>query len=188
MHSLLAIAYTALLTIVAGFSLWLATVDYRRGRLLSRQSAAAWPLEFPVFWLEYYLGPWLARCLRVGQVVLGIPIIVLNAHDAIVRDGAPQGSVLLYATVVGVLAVRTYVPMICRLDDQGVLFEHRYRWNAIRRWKLGRGRLLLVAERHGPQQIVSHIEIPLNGLPPALLPWLEEQMTARVGHPAMPAA
>lgn len=180
MQSAIAFIYAVLLFVGALFSVWLATADYRRGQVLRKQTAPTWPLEFPVYWLDYYLGPRLAKYLRVGQLLFLVPMIGLEAYETIVRARQPQGMILIYFAGIVVIVVRTYTPQICRVDDEGVKFERLYRWDAIRRWKVNRERLILVAECPGPQPIVGHIEIPLNGLAPALRTALEEQLAAHV--------
>jgi len=178
MQSAFALIHVTLLIVGALLSVWLATVDYRRGQALQKQTAPAWPLEFAVYWLDYYLGPRLAKYLRIGQLLFLVPMAGLQAYDSVFRDRQPQGVILFYFAGVVALAVRTYVPKICTVNDQGIKFERLYRWEAIRRWKISRERLILVAECPGPRPIVAHIEIPLNGLAPPLRTALEEQLAS----------
>jgi hypothetical protein len=180
MHTALAFVYVTLLSVVALLSVWLATVDYRHSQVLQKQTAPTWPLEFAVYWLDYYLGPRLAKYLRVGQLLFLIPMAILEASEAIFRDRQPQGMILIYFAGIVALVVRAYVPKICRVDDNGITFERLYRWEAIHRWKISRERLVMVAECPGPQPIVAHIEIPLNGLAPAFRTALEEQLATHV--------
>lgn len=179
------IVYAALLIAGSMLSCWLATLDYRRSQTLGKQTSPSWPLEFPVYWLDYYLGPRFAKYLRLGQLLVLAPLMGIEAFDAVFRDGKPQGMLLVYLSGVLTLVIRTYIPKICRVDESGIRFEHLYAWEAIRRFTINERRLLFVAERRGAQPMLSHIEIPLNGLPPACRTQLEEQLAARVGQVAV---
>ena len=181
MHPALATLFAVSLLTGAGLSLWIAIREFRRARGRSQSIEAAWPFEFPVHWLDYYAGPRLARYCRFGQVALYGPVFVMGAIDVLFADGSTSGMMLMSLVLFFSAAIRGFVPIPCRMDDRGIQFqEQAYPWKTVRRWNLNDRRLQLVAARSTNRALLYTLEIPLNGLPPALRPWLAEQMEAHL--------
>lgn len=162
----------------AALSLWIAIREYRRERH-SGLSEPAWPFEFSVYTLDYYVGPRLARFARVAQVAFYAPYFLMGAADSLF--GEDNLGILMLTLLVSFFSavVGAFVPIRCRLDEHGIRFhDQTFPWDTIRRWNVNDRRLQFVAARSTNRKLLFTAEIPLNGLCPSLRPWLDEQIAA----------
>jgi len=187
--SLASIPLTIGLVGAAALSLWIAIREFRRSREQSLQTETSWPFEFPVYWLDYYLGPRLARFCRLGQVAVYTPIFVMGAIDAMSGDGAYGQLMLMNLVIYCCGAVSGFLPLTCRFDERGITLQKQlFPWETIRRWNVSDRRLQFVAARAQNRKLTFTLEIPLNGLSPSLASWVEEQIAAHAAHPALVAS
>ncbi len=182
MGSALARIPLSIALLMAGcLSIWIASRAYR-GRHDSGPAEPVWPFEFSVYTLDYYLGPRLARFARVAQVAGFAPYCFMGAADLLFGDGQ-FGVTMFFLLLSFVSAVfAAFLPILCRLDERGIRYQNQiFPWDTLRRWNVNFRRLQIVAARAQNRELTFTIEIPLNGLAPALVPWLDEQIAAHTG-------
>ena len=103
----------------------------------------------------------------------------MGAADAMFGDGAMTQLMLIMSLSFLSAVAGAFLPMRCRLDDRGIHFQSQvFPWETVRRWNVNDRRLQLVAARSTNRQLLYTMVIPLDGLSPALVPWLAEQLTA----------
>ena len=176
--------------VIAGWlvQLWLAVGELKRARELSQQAPGRWPLSFPVYLTDYYVGRSMNKFFRTVSLLGTTPLVIVFASDWLMTARRPEPFQAVLVLFVVLNGVQIFVPKFCRIDNCGVEFETLFPWDHVHRFSLNDRRLLLVVERPTNRTMMQHVEIPLNGLPAALRPGLERELslrTARYGEPAV---
>ncbi len=103
----------------------------------------------------------------------------MGAADLLFGNG--QFGVLMFSLLLSFASAvfAAFIPILCRLDERGIRYQNQaYPWDTIRRWNVNGRRLQFVAARAQNRKLTFTIEIPLNGLSPSLVPWLDEQIAS----------
>jgi hypothetical protein len=168
--------------VIAGWlvQLSLAVGELRRARELSLQAPGHWPLSFPVYLTDYYAGRFINKFFHAFSIAGTTLLVALIATDWLLTSTRPEPLQVFPVVCFVTCGVRILVPKLCKIDDRGVEFETLFPWDHVHRFSLNERRLLLVVERPTNRTMMQHVEIPLNGLPSALRPSLERELSLRI--------